>query len=252
MMSRRRSSARRIFAAFALVALSVLLSGCVYLRLLQLKRQLNDFDRHFTLDTTTGVRLNCLEPVLFADDVRWLGFEPAVVSPLPDGEHWHIRWTKVPPPDARETGNFEIAFDLTFSGEKLSALSIPDDYFSVLPKEVFVSGIKSLGGAAVNKKARSVESQVQLALGEHTHPWPTQASIAEVLGQPTEEIAGKERVTWRYHFISADPKREGEDIELRLVFDATTEKLVQTLGRLPVGRINLNFAEAQLAAPQQR
>ncbi|MBL9213197.1 MAG: hypothetical protein JNL92_22230, partial [Opitutaceae bacterium] len=37
--------------AFLLIGLSLLFSGCVYLRLLELKQQLGRFDQHFSLAT---------------------------------------------------------------------------------------------------------------------------------------------------------------------------------------------------------
>lgn len=247
-MNAPRPLGRRRFLGGVLVALSLLLSGCVYLRLLQLKRQLADFDRNFTLVTTAGVRLNFLNPMLFADDVRWLGFEPATVRTLGQAEQWHVRWLKQPAANVREPGTFEIAFDLFFADGKLTGLSIPDHYFSVLPKEVVVSGIKSLGAANVDKKQRSIESQVRLALKDESQPWPTRATLASVLGSPTEELTADHSLTWRYHFVSADPAHRGEDIDLRFSFDPASEKLIRTHGRLPVGRIDLHFAEATDAA----
>jgi hypothetical protein len=221
-----------------------MLSGCVYLHLLQLKRQLADFDRHFTLQTDKGVRLNCLEPVLLAEDVRWLGFEPASVRTIGQADQWHLRWLKQKAADDGAEGSFEIAFDLFFADEKLTALSIPDRYFSVLPKSVVVNSIKSLGGARVDKKDRRVESQVRLALDDASQPWPTRATIASVLGRPTEESTEDDRLTWRYRFVSADPARKGKAIHLRFSFDPATEKLVQIRGQLPVGRIDLRFTDA--------
>lgn len=243
MSASRCRSGGRFFRAAAIAVIALALGGCVYLRLLQLKRQLAAFDEHFTLETTSGVRLNCLEPVLLHDDIRWLGFAPVQAAVHAGQTQWHLRWLKQLPPDIQEPGTFEIAFDLFFAGDKLVGLSIPEKYFSMLPKDVVVSGIRSLGGANVNKKQRSVESQVLLATSQGAHSWPTQTTIAHVLGRPTEELAGGENTTWRYHFISADPQREGKDIELRFVFARATQRLVQTHGRLPVGRINLNFRE---------
>jgi hypothetical protein len=78
---RLRHGGRRA-AAFGLAALGLLLGGCVYLRLLAFKRQLADFDRHFTLQTDDGLRLGCLTPVLLPEDFRWLGLTPETVKTL--------------------------------------------------------------------------------------------------------------------------------------------------------------------------
>jgi hypothetical protein len=42
---------RRRLIADGLAGIALLFSGCVYLRLLAVKRQLADFDRNFTLQT---------------------------------------------------------------------------------------------------------------------------------------------------------------------------------------------------------
>jgi hypothetical protein len=106
---------RRRATAVGLAGVALLLGGCVYLRLLQLKRQLADFDANFTVQVTSGLRLNCLHPVVLADDLRFLGFYPARTRKLGAAEQWTIRWLKEPPPNAREKQRYEIGFDLYFA-----------------------------------------------------------------------------------------------------------------------------------------
>src|SRR5262245_8179456 len=98
----RRVRFRRTTGALALGAISLLLGGCVYLRLLQLKRQLADFDKNFTVQLTPGLRLNCLNPVVLADDLKFLGFYPASTRTLGAAEQWTIRWIKEPAANVRE------------------------------------------------------------------------------------------------------------------------------------------------------
>jgi hypothetical protein len=113
--------ARRAVMAGALAAAALLVSGCVYLRLLQLKRQLADFDANFTVQTAAGLRLNCLHPVVLADDLRFLGFFPASVRKLGTAEQWTIRWLKQPPPGAPQKPKYEIGFDLFFAQDHMAA-----------------------------------------------------------------------------------------------------------------------------------
>src|SRR3954470_11819852 len=85
-----------------LLAATFLFSGCVYLRLLQVKRQLGDFDRFFALDRHEGLRISCLTPVLLTGDFRWLGITPETIKRLGQSEEWHVRWVKDVPAGANE------------------------------------------------------------------------------------------------------------------------------------------------------
>lgn len=234
------------------VGLMLLLSGCVYLRLLQLKRQLGDFDRNFTLTTSAGLRLDCLNPVLLETDLHWLGFRAATIDRVGSAERWHVRWVKQLPPGVQEKKAFEIAFSLIFAGDRLTAFVVPEHYFGLLPKEMAVAGIRSLAGAKVDKSSRSVEGDVAFTSDPVAARWPTRQAVLEVLGHPTEEFADSGRTVLRYRCLSADPQRKGGEFDLRFGFDPATQNLVQLHGRIPAGRISLNFsppAGSSAAAP---
>jgi hypothetical protein len=227
------------------VALAALfLSGCVYLRLLQLKRQIAAFDEHFVFHSESGLRLECLHPVLLADDLRFLGFYPATVRKVGVAEQWHIRWLKQRAAGATEKVRYEISFDLTFSADKLTALHIPENYFAFMPKEVVIAGVKSLGGAQVDKAQRSILAQLR----DKVIP-PSAKGVAEMLGPPTDQKIEGDRETFHYHFVSDDPGAKGKDFDLRLVFDAQSGDLRETIGRLPVGNLHLKFDPPPARAP---
>jgi hypothetical protein len=240
-MNRRGCFGVRVTALALGAAVVLLLSGCVYLRLLQLKHQLADFDRYFRLRTTEGLRLDYLKPVLLASDIRWMGFAPATVRKVGSAEQWHLRWVKALPPRVTEEGHFEIAFDLMFTDGKLSGLSIGEHYFKLLPKELVVAGLQSLGHANVDEKNRSVKSAVAVSLQQSGSSWPTRHSVLQLLGTPTEEHIDDKRITLRYRCPSADPEHRGKEFDLWLTFDRQTELLIKTEGRLPVGNVNFDF-----------
>ncbi len=235
----RRPRWRRAIAISFAVYLAVALSGCVYLRLLQLKNQFSRFDEHFQLTTDSGLQLRFLHPILLTSDLRWLGFEPANVSQLGTAEHWYLRWVKQPSAGAPGDGPFEIAFDLSFTGDRLSGLTLAEKYFALIPKDIVVAAIKSLGGAAVDEKKRSVQTSVSAPAGSAV--FPTRQMVDAMLGRPTEESLENGRIVTRYRCVSADPTGKGKDLDLKLVFDPETGVLRQTVGRLPVGNIDLSF-----------
>lgn len=249
MSSPCRPTARRL-AAFGLLAGTLFLGGCVYLRLLELKRQLAEFDKHFTLQTTDGVRLNFLDPVLLSDDVRWFGFAPETTRKLGHAEQWRVRWVKQLPPGAREAATYDVVLDLNFVDDKLTRLAISDGYFVFMPKQIFTAAIRSLGGAKVDRQKRTVENDVSLSLQEAPADWPTRQTATAQLGQPSDESAGGGKIILHYHYASAAPGGKGGVFDLKLVFDATTDALIGTHGLTPAGNLDLNFRRpAPAAAP---
>jgi hypothetical protein len=231
----------RASAAGISIALALCFSGCVYLRLLQLKLQLANFDRNFALVTDRGLQLRSLEPVLLASDIRWLGFEPASTRRSGNVEQWTVRWVTQPADKAADKGSFEIAFELSFTDGRLSAFTLAEKYFSLLPMDVVVATIKSLGSGKVDRKGRSMKSTVAVPPGAASAAWPDRNMIAAILGPPTEEHREANRIRTRFVCVSADPGGKGKNIEITLVFDAVSEKLLQAAGRLPVGNIDLDF-----------
>lgn len=243
MTLRRDRRLGRLWRALAvMVTASLLLSGCVYFRLLELKKQLADFDRHFTVQTAEGLRLNFLHPVLRQDDIRWLGFSPSSKRAAGKAEQWRMRWIKQPAPGVREANPFEIVFDFYFTDGKLSGLTFSESYFALMPKQVVVASIRSLGGANVDQKNRSVESTVALADRDVPPPVrPNRAMLTALLGLPTEQSTDGVTTTLRYLCLPDAPDGKGKEIDLRLVFDAKTDALLRTTGRMPLGKVDLNF-----------
>ncbi|MBM3855124.1 MAG: hypothetical protein FJ399_18545, partial [Verrucomicrobia bacterium] len=99
----------RRFRAAALALCALLLGGCVYLRLLEVKLQLAKFDRYFALRSDDGLVILCQKPVIRPDDVRWFGVKPETVRRLGHAEEWQIRWVKQLPPGVTEAQVYDIS-----------------------------------------------------------------------------------------------------------------------------------------------
>ena len=223
------------------VALALLGSGCVYLRLLELKRQFSQFERFFALQTDDGIRLLCQTPVLFMDDVRWIGLRPETTRKLGRAEQWHVRWVKQLSAGMTEKGTFFIAIDLTFADGKLSAVAIPEMYFELLPKSFVIGVIKSLGRAKVDHSARTAEAAVsaeEVALAQ-----PKMPSIGKILGQPTESRVEGRHTIDRYRYVPATQESRAGVFEMTLRFDTATGELLHWHGRTPMGNIAFSFAK---------
>lgn len=232
---------RRTALGLGVAAIALLLGGCVYLRLLQVKRQLAEFDRHFAVQTEDGIRLICQTPVLTMADIRWIGLPPETKKRLGQAEQWHVRWVKQLPPGVNEKGFYHIALDLGFADGKLSLISIPEQYFGVLPKDFVLGVIKSLGGAKVDKSSKTAEAAVdaqKTALAQ-----PSMPDIGKLLGQATEtRVEGRYTID-RYRYVPASKEGRGGVFEMTLRFDTKTGNMLHWHGRTPMGSIAFSFGE---------
>jgi hypothetical protein len=237
-MTSRRGLTRGGWVA-GLLALSVLLSGCVYLRLLELKRQFGNFEQNFGLQTHDGIRILCQKPVLYADDVRWIGIRPETIRKLGRAEQWQVRWVKQLPPGVSEKGTFYIALELGFADGKLSSVAIPESYFALLPKPFVIATLKSLGGAKVDKSARTAEAAVDAA--EVALAQPKLPAIEKILGAPTESRVEGAHTIDRYRYIPATPESKAGVFEMTLRFETKSGELLHWHGRTPMGNIAFKF-----------
>lgn len=232
-----RVTQRVLALVLALLALS--LGGCVYLRLLELQRQIGKFDRYFAVQSDEGVRILCQEPVVLADDVRWLGLHPAARRRVGVAEQWDVRWEKELPPGMTETGDFSLEVNLTFVEGRLSALTIPERYFKVMPKSFLLGIIRSLGGGKIDRSSRQVESAVTgTTLAEASRKLP---AVRKLLGAPTSQRTenGEDVMVYRYRPVTSEGKPPGFEMVLRL--EPKSGDLLHWLGRTPIGNIGFDF-----------
>jgi hypothetical protein len=222
---------------------ALLLSGCVYLRLLQVKRQLGSFDRFFALETTDGVRLSCLTPVLFTEDFRWLGITPESTKRLGRSEQWRVRWVKDTPPAANENVIRDVEFELTFTEDKLTRVHIPESYFALIPKEFLIGLIRGLGSADIDRGRRDAAVKFQTPQ-DMLVAQVTATSLAMLMGKPSEEKTDGARTTLRYRYVPTPPGARNGVFDLSFVFDTKSGQLVFLQGRSPVGQMSFTFETA--------
>ncbi len=226
--------------ALLLVGISLFLSGCVYLRLLELKQQLGRFDLHFSLVTTDGLTLVCHTPVLRTNDLRWIGVKPETVRSLGQAAHWHVRWVKSLPPDVKEANAYDIVIEMSFVADKLTRATVPERYFALMPKSFVTGVIKSVGGGRIDKSQKGIEATVGAA--EVAAARPKLPAIDEILGRPTEEKIEGAHTIVRYRYIPVTPEPEPGVFDMRLTFDTKSGELLKWQGVTPVGRIGFDFS----------
>jgi hypothetical protein len=235
-----RARMTKLAAIAGLAALALLLSGCVYLRLLELKKQIEHFDRHFALQTQDGVAIICHTPVLRTGDLRWIGLHPETTRRLGVAEQWQVRWVKQLPPGVTETTPVDIVLELGFAQDKLTKVAIPERYFAIMPKQFLIGVIKTLGQGRVDKSQKKIEATVSAA--EIAAARPSLPSIDKLLGQPTEEREEGANTFVRYRYVPSTKESRAGVFDMQLTFHTKSGELLKWQGVTPVGRIAFDFS----------
>jgi hypothetical protein len=235
----------RRFAPLAVAALALLLGGCVYLRLLELKQQLGKFDQFFGLQTQDGLALVCHTPVLRTSDVRWIGLKPEHTRKLGHAEQWQVRWVKQLPEGITEKLEFDITLDLGFANDRLTRVAIPERYFAVMPKAFLIGVIKSIGRGKIDKSGKKIETEISAA--EIAAARPKLPAIDKLLGVPSEEREEGTTTVVRYRYVPATKESKAGVFDMHLTFDTKSGELLKWMGFTPVGRIGFDFTSDRRA-----
>jgi hypothetical protein len=221
-------------------ALALLLSGCVYLRLLELKHQLGQFDRYFGLQTDDGLTLIFQSPVLLSNDLRWIGLKPEEARKLGLAEWWRARWVKQLPPGVTETPSFDIVLELGFADDKLTRVAIPERYFAQMPKEFVIGVIRSLGRGAIDRSSKRIDATVSGAAMAAVRP--NLPAIDRLLGRPTGERTDGPLTVVSYRYVPVTTEAATGVFEMHLTFETSSGELRKWQGVTRVGRIGFDFA----------
>lgn len=192
-------AARAGVLAAAVAALGVL-SGCVYLRLLDVKRQLVEFDRHFSIGGRAELTIEFLTPVLFQKDTRFLiGALPAGETLTEEGtlDHYEFflhRSTDAPPPPLDR-----LSLDLGYRDRKLVKIIVPETFLLFFSRNVLVETFKQAKDAAVYEMKRLARAKIRLSPAVEAE-LPSLTRTIFLLGEPGEKVSLGEDETLVYRF----------------------------------------------------
>lgn len=242
-IARVRTTIRRLRGGGLLLLGCLCCSGCVYLRLLEFKRQLADFDAHFIVDTHDGLTLRFRHPVLRDDDMGTLGIAPAARQKLGAGERWRFRWVKDPVAADGAAVRYEQTVDFVFVNGELTTVLVPERFFVFFPKPVFLAGLKAMGQATVDRQRRRATAVLEHASRREPLPVVRQADLLALLGAPVEVKGDAATIEWRYVFKADSTEQKAGPIEMTFTLDAATGTVQRIRGRLVTGTIELDYAE---------
>jgi hypothetical protein len=219
--------------------------------LLELKRQLADFDNHFVVDTSDGLKLRFKRPVLRDDDMAFLGIAPASRHGNRRAERWHFRWVKDPVAADGAGVSYEQTADFVFVDGRLTTLIVPERFFVFFPKSVLLAGLRSMGHASVDRGRRRATAAVRPAGPGETLPALRKAQLVEMLGVPVEVRGSAAAPEWRYAFQAAATAKRTGPIDITFTLDAATGIVRRIQGTLVAGSLEFDY-EDRGRPPQER
>lgn len=182
-----------------------LLSGCVYLRLLEVKKQLLDFDANFRISGLSELVIEFKNPVIRTKDVRFLiGADPISHSGEEEvRQHYefdlvrHSTATAFPPMG-------RLSVDLAIQGGKMTKIIVPETFMLLFPRNVIVDTLKQAKNAEVFELKKMARGQIHLDR-EVEAELPSRSKTLMLLGDPLETatLDGQDVLTYRYSIPNA-------------------------------------------------
>ncbi len=249
----RRGAARLLRRAGLLAAAAAccaLLGGCIYLRLLELKHQLADFDRYFATDLRVGVKITCLKPVLLDDDMAFFKLAPESRKRLGNVERWHFRWVKAYTAPGEDPAAYDVPADFIFVDHKLASVLLPERLFVFVPKRFFLTVIKAFGHAQVDRARRTASASVQESFAPGSiPPAPSAGDLRAMLGAPESTERTAEGVVWHYRYREASESRHAGRIAFAFTVNPATHKAVRIRGSIIGLTFDVTFPDSTPAPP---
>lgn len=237
-----RPAGRRAALGPALLLAALALGGCVYLRLLELKRQLADFDRYFEVDQSDGLKIVFKEPVLLGGDLEFFNLLPEQRKKSGSAELWHFRWTKDYSVDGETAENFEVTADFIFSLGKLARVILPERIFAFMPKPSFLGMVKSFGQAKIDREKRTASAHFD----EPSGAGPplrrlSRDDLTAMLGAPMGKKETEAGPQWTYRYKGASPGQRSGHINIVFTLDPATRLVKRIQGVLFNSRLDIRF-----------
>ena len=240
-----------------LLFVALALSGCVWLRLLEVKGQVDDFDKNIAITITDRLSLRFRHPVMYDEDFLYLtDLNPTRIDAMPQGTRWIVDFHKLDRNGRFEVPRKTLTFIMDFNaGRKLSGFSFSPLFLAMAPPQFLEASIRSLGKGRVDAGKRQLRVDPS-DLPKIDASLPTRADMHRIYGRPYSIAKDGDDTRFVYRFLAdvrpRSPKAESKRLaEVKLLFQGPRETLAQMEGKF-VGlklRIDYRKLRGQSAAP---
>ena len=176
-------------------------TGCMYLRLLEVKRQLKTFESYFQISEQNGFALVLLKPLLLSDDIIWLAAGgPTTHEETGQDKLWKYVFEKQYPRSKDEQGCWDIPIVLFFKNDRLCRVNFPNRFHTIMSKTFFVGICQSMGHAKINKTQHSATAELWEKDLQNDMQIPKRQDIVNLLGKPfaSKQFGFTSILTYRY------------------------------------------------------
>ena len=228
---------------YLVLSLIILTTGCVFLRLLEVKRQLNDFNNYFQINDQNGFSLVFLKPTLRTEDILWLAKRPPTLDEEKDqGKVWTYLFEKDYRGQKDEEGNFDIPVIMYFQKDKLREIRFPERFLKVLSKPLLARMFESMGSAEINEWNRSASSKFE---GKDSMEIPKKEQVTLVLGKPfyNKDSKSDSIFTYKYNLKNDATNSKGKQFNLwiKFAFNQLDERLLKVDGNFSRLKVSMDF-----------
>jgi hypothetical protein len=236
------STLRPIVRHAAGLLLPVLLlggAGCVMLKLRELRAQLADFDRYFTVVSEPRLTVVCHKPLLNPSDAAGLlRLEPSSIEAAEGGMLHTYHFHKRRPAGERAEEDFDMVITLLYSGNQLAAVGLPRRFEPFVNPGALRHMFRKVGQAEVSAERKRAAWSA---------PTPDRIiskrdDILRFLGEPLAIEPRGDRETLTYHYVLTAARLAGPDApdaSVRLEVDRASERLL--ISELQLGRLNFQI-----------
>ena len=231
-----------------LLAVVLMLSGCVWLRLLEIKNQLADFDENVRIEVADRhFIVHLLKPVLFSDDFVYLSkLRPSRIENRAEGTYrWYLDF-HMDPVKTPEQKTKMVSFIMTYNAEhRLAAFDFSPLFVEMAPPQFLEASIRSLGVGKVDQGRKQLKVDAE-DLPKLTAKLPKTADITSVMGPPYQEGRddGMKVLFYRFKSDSLPVDKEYEErriAEAYLYFDPAKDELVRLKGRFAGLKLSIDY-----------
>jgi len=234
-----------------ILLLSGVISGCVYWRLFQIKMQLNEFDKYFSVIAAEDFTWHFKQPLIYSADFTFLSkLQPSSIQSEPYGQKWRLLFRKIDEQGELTRPEVNYFFTLKFNQEQLlTDFSLSPLFLNMAPAKFLKASLRSLGSGNIYESRRQLKVSADKLL-KISAQLPKQSKILQYFGQPLEKTEEDGLNVYSYHFRLETPHIEKgyEDRALsvlKLWFDKSSKELVKFGGRFAGLKLRIDYREYQ-------
>ena len=234
---------------FIVIVLVFSLAGCVWLRLLSLKYQLEKFDENFVTEVSDHFTLVFKNPVLLSGDfVALAHLQPTSREQTAEGSRWIQAFHKIDAKGQLQPG-VDFFFTLDFDKDNyLTRWDFSRPFMAMVPAQFFEDSIRSLAKGRVDEASRKFRVDPKDRAKITVKP-PSLQEITAALGEPLLKTAEEGKKVYVYRFLVDTPRidKNFEDrryTDVRMFFDPKTDELTKMGGRFIGLKIAINLTKA--------